>query len=78
MLHDGSPKAFDPDAVARRAFMADAESRLARIPGVESVGSVNSLPLASFDGDVTFTIEGEAPPEPGEQIVWLRGDRRLL
>ena len=61
-----------PDAVARRAFMADIESRLAGIPGVEGVGSVNSLPLASFDGDTQFTIEGEPRPEPGEQIVWLR------
>jgi len=66
------PSTRYPDAVARRDFMTNVEARLSGIPSVAGVGSVNSLPMASLDGDVTFNVEGEPMPEAGEQIVWLR------
>ncbi len=43
------------------------------MPGVASVGSVDALPLAGFDSDVNFHIEGRALPKPGEgQVAWIR------
>ncbi len=57
----------------RRAFYESLEERLAAIPGVESVGLTSTLPLAGFDGDVSFNIEGEPLPEPGQpQGTWFR------
>jgi putative ABC transport system permease protein len=61
------------DAEARLAFFGPLETRLASIPGVRSVGSVTNLPMAGFDGDRTFWVEGGTPPKPGlEPAVWLR------
>jgi predicted permease len=51
----------------------DVEARLAALPGVEAVGAVESLPLSGFDGDVTFNLDGRAPPEAGEEsTTWMR------
>jgi putative ABC transport system permease protein len=62
-----------PDAASRHDFMRPLEERLSAIPGVEAVGSVTNLPLAGSDGDVSFQVEGQPVPEPGQpQAVWLR------
>ena len=62
-----------PDAALRYTFMRPLEERLAAIPGVEAVGSITNLPLAGQDGDVTFYVEGDPIPEPGqENAVWFR------
>lgn len=62
-----------PDAASRLGFFGPLEDRLQALPSVESVGSIDALPLAGFDGDVSFAVEGAAPPEPGlEPSVWLR------
>lgn len=67
------PQARYPDASSRLAFFEPLEERLGAIPGVSSAGSVSALPLAGFDGDVSFQVEGAPPPEPGrEPAVWLR------
>ncbi len=72
-LQTQMPRARYPDAAARHAFMRPLEERLAALPGVEAVGSVTNLPLAGQDGDVTFTVEGDPIPEPGqENAVWFR------
>ncbi len=72
-LQTQMPSARYPDAASRHAFIRPLEERLGAIPGVESVGSVTNLPLAGFDGDVTFLVEGQPRPEPGqENAVWLR------
>ena len=72
-LQTQMPSARYPDAAARHDFMRPLEERLAAIPGVESVGSITNLPLAGRDGDNSFQVEGEPPPEPGQpQSVWLR------
>jgi putative ABC transport system permease protein len=68
----GLPAVRYPDRDARYIFFADLEERLRAIPGVEQVGSTNSLPLAGNDGDTDFVLEGEPDPEPGQQIVWVR------
>jgi predicted permease len=67
------PSARYPDATTRMAFFSSLETELAAIPGVESVGSITNLPLAGFDGDTRFTVEGRAIPEPSRRpSVWLR------
>lgn len=67
------PSARYPDAAARREFFRGLEERLRALPGVQKVGSVNSLPLTGFDGDTDFFVEGSPPPEPGRvPVVWLR------
>lgn len=69
----GLPNSRYPDREAMRGFYLDLESRIAAIPGVSSVGSVSSLPLSGFDGDVNFNIDGRPLPEPGqERAAWLR------
>lgn len=67
------PQTRYPDAPARLAFFGELEERLSALPGVEAVGSITNLPMAGFDGDVSFQVEGAAPPRPGlEPSVWLR------
>lgn len=62
-----------PDAESRLGFFGPLEDRLAALPGVEAVGSVDALPLAGFDGDASFMVEGAPPPRPGlEPSVWIR------
>jgi len=62
-----------PDAQTRLAFFQTFEERLEALPGVEAAGSITNLPLAGMDGDVTFQVEGGAPPRPGlEPTLWLR------
>jgi putative ABC transport system permease protein len=61
------------DATSRLAFFGALEDRLVAIPGVQSAGSITNLPMAGFDGDTNFFVEGAAPPRPGfEPTVWLR------
>ena len=67
------PPARYPDTDATCAFLLEMEDRLRALPGVESVGSTNTLPLANSNSDVGFIIEGRPLPEPGnENIVWFR------
>jgi len=67
------PSARYPDATTRQAFFTTLETELLAIPGVEAVGSITNLPLAGFDGDTRFNIEGEALPESSRRpAVWMR------
>lgn len=67
------PQVRYPDATSRIGFFGPLEERLAALPGVEVAGSITNLPMAGFDGDNTFWVEGAADPEPGlEPSVWLR------
>ena len=67
------PGARYPDGPSRQSYYQALLNRLSSIPGVVSVGAVNSLPLAGNDGDSSFLVEGEPPPEPGvTQAAWIR------
>ncbi len=48
--------------------------RLRALPGVESVGVTNYLPLSGWWGTREFTIEGQAVPPPGAE---MSADNRL-
>jgi putative ABC transport system permease protein len=56
-----------PDARKRLAFLQSVLQRLETLPGVESVGATNFLPLHGFWGTVSFSIEGRPLPKPGEE-----------
>ena len=61
--------AKDEDQVAAR-FLVDAEQRVASLPGVQSVGTINDLPVTgrgSVNGD--FDVEGRPATNPGEAPV---------
>ena len=55
------------DVQKRRAFVHDVIARLEGLPGVESVGATNFLPLTGFWGTTSFAIEGRPAPAPGEE-----------
>jgi predicted permease len=63
----GTPESF---AALTRTLV----ERLQSIPGVETVGVTNYLPLSGWWGTRGFTIEGQAPPPPGSEI---EADNRL-
>ena len=49
------------------AFLQDAMHRIEALPGVQSAGAINFLPLTGFWGTSTFTIEGQPIPAPGDE-----------
>jgi putative ABC transport system permease protein len=55
------------DVQKRRSFVRDVITRLEGLPGVQSVGATNFLPLTGFWGSLSFTIEGQPAPAPGEE-----------
>ena len=72
-LQLGLPGTSYPDREATTAFFRTLEERLGAVPGVVSVGAVNSLPLGGNDGDTGFLLEGRPVPPPGQaNITWFR------
>jgi putative ABC transport system permease protein len=83
-LQDVNP-GFDPDRLLtmrlllpgskyreeqqRVAFYQQLEERLKGLPGVQSVGAINWLPLSGLRSATSFVIEGRPEPPPGEKPV---------
>ncbi|HVF70372.1 MAG TPA: ABC transporter permease [Chthoniobacterales bacterium] len=61
------PRAKYPDDPARIRFFRELTARVAALPGVQSVGVVSYLPMASLGAATSFTIEGEPPTAPGQE-----------
>ncbi len=62
-----------PQPERRAQFFAEVEQRIAREPGVMSVGAASALPL-SHEGsemDPPFTVGGRATPAPGDEPTAL-------
>ncbi len=55
------------DEERRRAFVRDCIARFEALPGVQSVGATNFLPLTGFWGTNSFTVEGQPAPPPGQE-----------
>jgi putative ABC transport system permease protein len=55
------------DHQKRRGFVQSVSQRLEALPGVQSVGAINWLPLSGFWNSIPFTIEGRPLPKPGEE-----------
>jgi putative ABC transport system permease protein len=51
----------------RDVFVQSVMSRVESLPGVQSAGAINFLPLTGFWGTSTFTIEGQPIPAPGQE-----------
>lgn len=49
------------------AFSEAVVRRLQSLPGVESAGATNFLPLSGFWGTMSVVAEGQQPPKPGEE-----------
>jgi putative ABC transport system permease protein len=65
----GASSAKDEDQAVVR-FLTDVEQRIASLPGVQSVGTINDLPVtgrSSVNGD--FSVEGRPAYNPGEEPV---------
>jgi putative ABC transport system permease protein len=56
------------DAEALR-FFENAARRVASIPGVRSAGVVSYLPFAGLGAATRFTIVGQPPPPPGQDLT---------
>jgi putative ABC transport system permease protein len=51
----------------QRAFLLQVLQRLQAMPGAQSVGVINYLPLSGWQGGRTFTVEGQPVVNPGEE-----------
>jgi len=51
----------------RAVFYPELLNRIRRLPGVESAGAINHLPLVGGTWGLSFFIEGLARPQPGEK-----------
>jgi putative ABC transport system permease protein len=60
------PGAKYPDDAKQVAFFDHVEQRVAALPGVESVGMVSNLPFSGNFDQVSFYIEGQPAPNPGD------------
>jgi predicted permease len=64
------PSATYPRAQVQ-AFHQQLLERLSTLPGLQSVGAISSLPLAGFDNDNSFVIEGRPKALPNQQpVAW--------
>jgi predicted permease len=50
-------------------FTGSVLEKIHALPGVESAGATNFLPLSGFWSTVTFTVDGQALPESGQEPV---------
>jgi predicted permease len=60
------PNAKYGDDAQRIRFFQEATSRIAELPGVQSVGAISYLPLTGLGAGTNFTIEGQPPTQPGQ------------
>lgn len=61
------------DAVRSGRYFAEALQRLQSLPGVVSAGAIHEL-FFEYNPDTVITVEGKAPPQPGEPTPQLIGD----
>jgi putative ABC transport system permease protein len=63
------PKAKYSTAQQTAAFYHQVLQRVQAEPGVQSVSAVNFIPLTNLGDATAVTIEGGAPPPPGEKLT---------
>ena len=61
------PETRYPKPQRQARFQDDVLRRFVSLPGVQSAALASALPYASPPGGVTFTIEGHAVPQPGNE-----------
>ncbi|MBZ5584195.1 MAG: ABC transporter permease [Acidobacteriia bacterium] len=55
----------------RASFLAEVQARIAALPGVQSVGAINIMPLGGLSPGTSFTVAGRPAPPPGERPMAL-------
>jgi putative ABC transport system permease protein len=66
------PPAVYPDRNQIAPFYSQLLERIRALPGVQSAAAVSSLPLAGFDSDAGFVIEGRPAPQPDQRpVAWI-------
>src|SRR5262249_42885844 len=55
----------------RENFYRELMTKVRSVPGVESVGGINHLPLAGDIWGFPFTIEGRPKPKPGAALIGI-------
>ena len=63
------PSAKYSNEDTKRDFYTRLETRLATLPGVESVALSRSLPFNSFNFSQRFLVEGQPPAKPGQEAM---------
>ena len=62
------PREKYPTPEKAGSFYQQLESRLAGLPGVESVGLISELPLSGQPNDMPYTVEGRPPASPDQEF----------
>lgn len=63
------PSSKDPAPIQASHFFEQALQRMRSLPGVESAGAVNFLPLTGWSDVTSFDIDGRSAPSPKEEFV---------
>lgn len=63
------PDARYHGAVRQRAFVTEALTRLADLPGVDAAAATNMVPQGGGASGVAIAIEGPPPAQPGEELA---------
>jgi putative ABC transport system permease protein len=63
------PRAKYPDEVKRLNFYQQLNQQVAALPGIETVGMVNYIPLGGSNSSDSFLVEGVPDPPPGQEFV---------
>ncbi|HEX7136832.1 MAG TPA: ABC transporter permease [Vicinamibacterales bacterium] len=50
-------------------FFEDVTRRITALPGVQSAGMISYLPFSGLGAGTSFTIVGQPPPPPGQELV---------
>jgi predicted permease len=66
------PPAVYPERDQIAPFYSQLLERVRTLPGVQSAAAASSLPLAFFDTDTGFVIEGRPAPQPNQRpMAWI-------
>jgi len=66
------PPAVYPERNQIAPFYGQLLERVRTLPGAQSAAAVSSLPLAGFDNDAGFVIEGRPEPLPDQRpVAWI-------
>ena len=69
------PTSKYPDVTRRAMFLSQLLDRLHALPGVDTAGVVNTLPLSSNSSSTPVSVDGQPPAAPGETA---RTDYRVV
>jgi len=65
------PQVVYPERNQIAPFYSQLLDRIKALPGAQSAAVTSSLPLAGFDSDAGFVIEGRPAPQPNQQpVAW--------